>query len=1164
MSERKLMGVPGGQLEDWLKDNLEKSKGNYVRWGRMVLRAIDVDDGLALIDIFVHKQNDLGSDINTQTTIRGYEGHIWSAWLHNHIGDTALHIALKQKRMLCVYALLLSNCDITIRNEAGETANDISMQLLNLPISVLQSEARVGLSPCIDPRSLNQLPDHMHMRNVEQEAWHLLDYGRCCYLELPQSAKHDLASSTSNPYALGLENDGKVKAKRKENVPVGQTLCDKVSDEHLKNSLLRQKEVKRELTSGEVAVGNVWGSNDITDVVRMLENQMNRRRRIDRANELRQSGLGLLAVLKTMDSAAVNATFATAKAAVTGGGGNSLMSESGDGMTVITGDGDGIPDQEQEQNHAYSEEPNYRDPTPFTVDRLPSHVRESKGSMAGIAKLKFLQLNQEKAAVANEFAAMALEAKERERNGGRVPLKTGAQMLAEAGMRAAEEPISPPAEGEAHAQAEDESKVVSDTESGAKIIAAAGSETALVTVTAEPGSPKSKSTKSKVASSKSAMSSKAPKGVSAAIDSATELGAMGSLGSTTAGDGAISDPNHTNTTVGIGGNADGTITVMKKSVSFGVVDEVTDVVVKGGTDTGTGVNENDANSKVVRDIRTPTPADLHKGTEIEARLRGRGKWYPATIVRCRRNGNYDIEYKDGEEESQVTIDNIKLVRVEEEEKEPEREPVVYDESNFIKVETDIPVVKSRNIFKGLLFSTAASVPVSQLKMVASMNSSKALYDDGYIVNGDQNNSDNPDVRMIDDGGGGNSRANTGRSLQSSGRKSQHSNDGNAPGTSTSRNNSRPLKGQIPGAIEGVTTDVLHANKLAGHNTDEYLGLVSVKEITHLSTFSNMKYMKVGDDGLIALTDVLNDDYLVRSMMLDHAHIASRGIAYFSKKLYTMSALTYLDLSQNAIDDVGAIDLAKGLEKCMFVSYSTYQRKCKADAELAVDTTVSSPGNSVINGGTVVGGVSVPSFNNDSGVADGSMDTQHSDYYANYSKRFPLTTLVLRANRITDVGVEALMKVVYKLNTVTNGLENADTNSLDLYVCSTTHKTPLAKYLGDKLTREAPPLSTWKSPTVNGFGLKRPEKKFYPRNPLKKVTPIESHAGNTAVSVVPALIPLSSDNVTPSDSCFVTNTSKIKAALMPNISTSQHNHKSSFSHTRRAAPAATHVVQFYLK
>lgn len=153
-----------GSVEGWLAQELRYGKANYNRWGRMVLRAIDVDDGLALIDIFIHKKDVLGSNINAQTTIRGYEGHVWTAWIHNHIGDTALHIAIKQKRMVCIYALLLIEADVSIKNEDNETAAELCERIIGIPLKMLHGDARQGLAPCIDPRSFTKLPDSVLMR----------------------------------------------------------------------------------------------------------------------------------------------------------------------------------------------------------------------------------------------------------------------------------------------------------------------------------------------------------------------------------------------------------------------------------------------------------------------------------------------------------------------------------------------------------------------------------------------------------------------------------------------------------------------------------------------------------------------------------------------------------------------------------------------------------------------------------------------------------------------------------------------------------------------------------------------------------------------------------------------------------------------------------------
>jgi len=158
-------------VEEWLTQQLKHGKANYNRWGRMVLRAIDVDDGLALIDIFIHKKDVLGSNINVQATIRGYEGHIWTAWIHNHIGDTALHIAIKQKRMVCIYALLLINADVSLRNEDGETAAELCDRIIGIPLKTLHGDARQGLSPCIDPRSFSKLPDSALMRKYVFELY---------------------------------------------------------------------------------------------------------------------------------------------------------------------------------------------------------------------------------------------------------------------------------------------------------------------------------------------------------------------------------------------------------------------------------------------------------------------------------------------------------------------------------------------------------------------------------------------------------------------------------------------------------------------------------------------------------------------------------------------------------------------------------------------------------------------------------------------------------------------------------------------------------------------------------------------------------------------------------------------------------------------------------
>ena len=50
-----------------------------------------------------------------------------------------------------------------------------------------------------------------------------------------------------------------------------------------------------------------------------------------------------------------------------------------------------------------------------------------------------------------------------------------------------------------------------------------------------------------------------------------------------------------------------------------------------------------------------------------------------------------------------------------------------------------------------------------------------------------------------------------------------------------------------------------------------------KYITEISTRSNMKYCRIGDSGLDALSDVLRDDCILRSIVLANAHISFKGM-----------------------------------------------------------------------------------------------------------------------------------------------------------------------------------------------------------------------------------------------------------------------------------------------
>ncbi|ETW10135.1 hypothetical protein H310_00507 [Aphanomyces invadans] len=48
-----------------------------------------------------------------------------------------------------------------------------------------------------------------------------------------------------------------------------------------------------------------------------------------------------------------------------------------------------------------------------------------------------------------------------------------------------------------------------------------------------------------------------------------------------------------------------------------------------------------------------------EGEKVEAQYKGKSKFYPGVIARCRLNGTYDIDYDDGEKEKEVAADLIR-------------------------------------------------------------------------------------------------------------------------------------------------------------------------------------------------------------------------------------------------------------------------------------------------------------------------------------------------------------------------------------------------------------------------------------------------------------------------------------------------------------------------
>ena len=89
-----------------------------------------------------------------------------------------------------------------------------------------------------------------------------------------------------------------------------------------------------------------------------------------------------------------------------------------------------------------------------------------------------------------------------------------------------------------------------------------------------------------------------------------------------------------------------------------------------------------------------------------------------------------------------------------------------------------------------------------------------------------------------------------------------------------------------------------------------------REITEVSTYTNLKHMLVGDQGTERLSIAFTDDPIVEKVCLSRAGVTDVGVRALSESLPTMKALRVLDLSQNAITDDGVYALAKSLPHCL--------------------------------------------------------------------------------------------------------------------------------------------------------------------------------------------------------------------------------------------------------
>jgi hypothetical protein len=65
-------------------------------------------------------------------------------------------------------------------------------------------------------------------------------------------------------------------------------------------------------------------------------------------------------------------------------------------------------------------------------------------------------------------------------------------------------------------------------------------------------------------------------------------------------------------------------------------------------------------SRETTEIETGTEVQFHVGSRVEGNYLSRGTYYPGMICRLRLNGTFDIDYDDGEQETQVREENLRL------------------------------------------------------------------------------------------------------------------------------------------------------------------------------------------------------------------------------------------------------------------------------------------------------------------------------------------------------------------------------------------------------------------------------------------------------------------------------------------------------------------------
>jgi hypothetical protein len=178
-------------IEPWVNVELKHGLSKQTDpWGRRVIQAIDMDDCIAMFEVFDDRNNNKSSgpkNINSQVTLFGYGEYIWTSYVHRYIGDTALHLAIKQKKMMCLHMLLILKANPTILNASFVSAEDLCKQFLGTSALNLAYESMKYILNNLNPKQFKRMPDSALYRSLQNEAWMLLREGRIMYSELPAS-----------------------------------------------------------------------------------------------------------------------------------------------------------------------------------------------------------------------------------------------------------------------------------------------------------------------------------------------------------------------------------------------------------------------------------------------------------------------------------------------------------------------------------------------------------------------------------------------------------------------------------------------------------------------------------------------------------------------------------------------------------------------------------------------------------------------------------------------------------------------------------------------------------------------------------------------------------------------------------------------------------------